>query len=91
MRIEAGELVMARSDIKSEISGRVWKIEARTGDRVTTETTIMVLESMKMEIPLLSPVPGLLVEVHVAERDLVEEGQIVAVFETDDRPSKLER
>jgi biotin carboxyl carrier protein len=80
---------MARSDIKSEITGRVWKLQARPGDRITTETTIMVLESMKMEIPLLSPAAGLLVEIRVAEKDMVEEGQVVAVLETDhDRPGK---
>jgi acetyl-CoA carboxylase biotin carboxyl carrier protein len=74
---------MARLEIRSEISGRVWKIEARSGDRLDVDTTILIIESMKMEIPLASPAAGLLVEVCVAEKDMVEEGQVVAVLNAD--------
>ncbi len=73
---------MARSEVKSEISGRVWKLEARVGDRVAADDAILVLESMKMEIPVSAPVAGRILEIRVAERDLVEEGQVVAVLET---------
>ena len=73
---------MARSEVKSEISGRVWKLEAQVGDRVAADDTILVLESMKMEIPVSAPVAGRILEIRVAETDLVEEGQVVAVIET---------
>lgn len=73
---------MARSEVKSEISGRVWKLEARVGDRVAADDAILILESMKMEIPVSAPVAGRILEISVAETDLVEEGQVVAVLET---------
>ncbi len=73
---------MARSEVRSEISGRVWKLEARVGDRVAADDAILVLESMKMEIPVSAPVAGRILEIRVAETDLVEEGQVVAVIET---------
>ena len=73
---------MARSEVKSEISGRVWKLETQVGDRVAADDAILILESMKMEIPVSTPVPGRILEIRVAEKDLVEEGQVVAVIET---------
>ena len=73
---------MARSEVKSEIGGRVWKLEMRVGDRVAADDAILVLESMKMEIPVSAPMAGRILEIRVAETDLVEEGQVVAVIET---------
>jgi acetyl-CoA carboxylase biotin carboxyl carrier protein len=73
---------MARSEVKSEIGGRVWKLEARVGDRVAADDAILILESMKMEIPVSAPMAGRILEIRVAETDLVEEGQVVAVLET---------
>ncbi|TMJ32252.1 MAG: biotin/lipoyl-binding carrier protein [Alphaproteobacteria bacterium] len=73
---------MARSEVRSEIGGRVWKLEARVGDRVAADDAILVLESMKMEIPVSAPVAGRILEIRVAKTDLVEEGQVVAVIET---------
>ena len=72
--------------IKSEIAGNVWKILKVPGDSVAEEEPVLILESMKMEIPLLSPAAGLLVEIRVGEKDMVEEGQVVAVLETDHGP-----
>jgi acetyl-CoA carboxylase biotin carboxyl carrier protein len=73
---------MARSEVKSEISGRVWKLEARVGEHLAADDAILILESMKMEIPVPAPAAGRIVEIRVAETDLVEEGQVVAVMET---------
>jgi acetyl-CoA carboxylase biotin carboxyl carrier protein len=73
---------MARSEVKSEISGRVWKLEASVGDHVAVDDAILILESMKMEIPVAAPTAGRVVEIRVAETDLVEEGQVLAVLET---------
>lgn len=73
---------MARREVRAEIAGRVWKIETRIGDRVAADAPIIILESMKMEIPVPAPMPGTVAEIRVAEQDPVEEGQVVAVLET---------
>ena len=72
---------MAKVVVKSEIAGKVWKIETKVGDQIDEEGQIMILESMKMEIPVLAPRGGLLKEIHVAEGDTVAEGQAVATLE----------
>jgi acetyl-CoA carboxylase biotin carboxyl carrier protein len=72
---------MARREVQSEITGRVWKIEAQPGERVAVDQPIVILESMKMEIPISAPVAGTVAEVLVTEKDVVEEGQIVAVLD----------
>ena len=73
---------MAALAVKSEIAGNVWKIEANIGDRLEEEGTILILESMKMEIPVLAPRAGTLREIKVAEGEAVAEGQAVAFLET---------
>jgi len=60
----------------------VWAIEAKVGDKLGEEDTIIVLESMKMEIPVVAPVGGTLKEILVAEGDAVAEGQDVAVMDS---------
>ena len=72
---------MARVQVLSEVSGSVWKIEAATGTGVGADDTILIIESMKMEIPVSSPRAGRVVELKVAEGDPVKEGQVVAVIE----------
>lgn len=69
-------------DIESEISGKVWKIEAEIGTQLDEEDAILILESMKMEIPVDAPEDGKVTEILVKEGDPVEEGQIVARMET---------
>ena len=68
-------------DIKSEISGKVWKIEAGPGTDVKEDDPIIILESMKMEIPVAALRDGKVTEILVAEEELVEEGQVVARME----------
>ena len=68
-------------DIKSEISGKVWKIEAGPGTDVEEDDPIIILESMKMEIPVAALRDGKVTEILVAEEELVEEGQVVARME----------
>jgi len=72
---------MTRIEVKSEIAGKVWKIEATPGDRLAEDDTILILESMKMEIPVCAPTDGTLVEILVAEEDAVSENQPVAIVE----------
>lgn len=74
---------MAREEIQSEVTGTVWKIEMEVGASVADGDTIMILESMKMEIPVISTEDGKLVELKVKEEEPVAEGQVVAVVETD--------
>ena len=73
---------MAKVEVLSEVTGNVWKITANVGDMLAVDDVIMILESMKMEIPVEAPVPGKLVELHVREEDSVDEDQVVAVLET---------
>ena len=74
--------VMAKVEITAEVTGNVWKIEAGVGDHLDLEDPIMVLESMKMEIPVESPCSGTLTKLLVKEEDDVEEDQVIAVLET---------
>ena len=73
---------MATETIRSEITGSVWKIEAKVGDQLAPDAILMVLESMKMEIPVMTNDGGRLVKLLVAEGDAVKDGQEVAVVET---------
>tara|TARA_Y100001934_G_scaffold43968_1_gene53042 strand:- start:89 stop:313 length:225 start_codon:yes stop_codon:yes gene_type:complete len=74
---------MAKQEIESEVTGNVWKVEKSVGDTVDAEDTIMILESMKMEIPVEAPCSGTIVELLVKEEDAVEEDQVVAIIEAD--------
>jgi acetyl-CoA carboxylase biotin carboxyl carrier protein len=65
-------------DILSSLTGTVWKIEVEVGARVAEDDPVITLESMKMEIPIGAPEDGVIVEILVAEEDLVEEGQPIA-------------
>jgi acetyl-CoA carboxylase biotin carboxyl carrier protein len=73
---------MARRDVRSEVAGRVWKIEAEVGRRVAADDPILILESMKMEIPVHAPVAGTVAAILVAPEEMVEEDQVVATLET---------
>lgn len=66
--------------VNSEIAGKVWQIERQVGDRVEEEDTLLVLESMKMEIPVTAPVAGTIQEILVAEGDEIAEEQALVVL-----------
>ena len=72
---------MARMLIASEVAGKVWKIEARPGATLAAEDVILILESMKMEIPVVAPAAGTLAELRVKEGDAVAEGEVVAILD----------
>jgi len=67
--------------IEAQITGNVWKIEKSVGDRVAPEEVILILESMKMEIPVEAPCAGRLAEIRVREGENVEEGAVLAVID----------
>jgi len=70
-----------QSKVASEITGKVWKIVAAPGTQLAEDEPILILESMKMEIPVSAPLDCKVVEILVAEGDTVSEGQAVAVIE----------
>jgi len=72
---------MADLRVKSEIAGSVWKIEVAVGDNVGEEDPLIILESMKMEIPLLAPRAGVVKEILVTEGDPIDEGDVAIVLE----------
>ncbi|RLP78500.1 acetyl-CoA carboxylase biotin carboxyl carrier protein subunit [Xanthobacter tagetidis] len=74
--------MMSRQEIKSEITGTVWKILTTPQQDVAEGDTLMILESMKMEIPVIVEDGGVVVEITVAEGDAIQEGQVVAIVET---------
>ena len=73
---------MALTTLRSEISGTIWKIEVAQGNQVVQGDTLIVIESMKMEIPVLAGQGGKVVEILVAEQDPVSEGQELIRIET---------
>jgi acetyl-CoA carboxylase biotin carboxyl carrier protein len=73
---------VATEKVRAEITGTVWKIVARPGQQLAEEETILIMESMKMEIPVMAPVKGTLASLLVKEGQEVSEGQDLAVIET---------
>jgi biotin carboxyl carrier protein len=73
---------LATLEIKSEVAGTVWKIERAVGEAVQREDVLVIIESMKMEIPIMAPSNGQIVKIIVAEGDQVSEGQVVATLNT---------
>ncbi|MEE4298514.1 MAG: acetyl-CoA carboxylase biotin carboxyl carrier protein subunit [Pseudomonadales bacterium] len=74
---------MARVEIPSEVAGTVWKRVAEPDALLEAGAVILILESMKMEIPVEAPCAGRLLELCVAEGDPVAEDQVVAVLDSD--------
>jgi biotin carboxyl carrier protein len=73
---------VAKQKLYADITGSVWKLVAQAGERVEAEQTILIVESMKMEVPVVSPVKGVLSALLVKEGQEIEEGQELAVIET---------
>jgi len=72
---------MARIEVKSEITGTLWKHTSAVGDKVEEGDVLMIVESMKMEIPVITEDGGVVKEILVKEKDPVAEGQVVAILE----------
>jgi len=67
--------------IKAELAGNLWKIVVREGQQVRADETLMILESMKMEIPVNATVAGRVAKIHVKEGQTVQEGQLLVEVE----------
>lgn len=72
---------MATHEVRSEVTGAVWKIVAKVGQRLEPGDTLMIIESMKMEIPVIAEDGGTVAAILVAEGAPVTEGQPVAALE----------
>jgi acetyl-CoA carboxylase biotin carboxyl carrier protein len=68
-------------EIRAEMVANVWKVVKATGETVEEGETLVILESMKMEIPVLAESDGILKELAVNEGDVVQEGDLIAVIE----------
>ena len=64
--------------VTAELTGNLWKIVVREGQQVGVHETLMILESMKMEIPVNAPKAGRVSRIHVQEGQTVQEGQLLA-------------
>jgi acetyl-CoA carboxylase biotin carboxyl carrier protein len=68
-------------EIRAEMVANVWKVVVAAGDQVEDGDTLVILESMKMEIPVVSETSGTVVELAVDEGDVVQEGDLIATIE----------
>lgn len=73
---------MADTKVVSEVTGSVWKVLVVVGNSVVMDTPVVLVESMKMEIPVLAPDSGVVTEILVAVGDPVSEGQAVVALKT---------
>ena len=69
------------TEVRAHITGTVWKVLVREGESVREEQTILILESMKMEMPVESPGDGAIARLHVSEGQAVEEGDLLATLD----------
>lgn len=69
------------NEIKSNMAGNVWKVLVNVGDQVEEEQEVVILESMKMEIPIETEYSGRIIEVRIGEGDFVNEGDVLLVVE----------
>jgi acetyl-CoA carboxylase biotin carboxyl carrier protein len=68
------------TEVEAQITGNVWKIQVAVGDAVSEGDELIILESMKMEIPVEAPVDGRVAEIRVSEGDSIEEGAVLVVL-----------
>jgi acetyl-CoA carboxylase biotin carboxyl carrier protein len=68
-------------EIRAEITANVWQVRVEEGQMVAEGDELVILESMKMEIPVTTEVPGVVRELHVAPEDVVQEGDLIALID----------
>jgi biotin carboxyl carrier protein len=69
------------TEVRAEITANVWQVRTEVGAEVAEGDELVILESMKMEIPVTAPSPGTVVELRVAPDDNVQEGDVVAILD----------
>jgi acetyl-CoA carboxylase biotin carboxyl carrier protein len=73
--------VMSTTSVEAHITGTVWKIEVAVGDQVDEGDSLVILESMKMEMPVEAEDPGTVAEIRCEEGQSVQEGDVLVVLE----------
>jgi len=68
-------------EIKASMAGSVWKIVAQEGEKVEADQDVVILESMKMEIPIAAEQAGTIKEIKISEGEFVNEGDVIAILE----------
>ena len=68
------------TEIRAEMDATVWQVLAASGQTVASGDELVILESMKMEIPVVAPADGTVGEVHVHEGDTVKQGDVLVTF-----------
>jgi acetyl-CoA carboxylase biotin carboxyl carrier protein len=68
------------AEVRAEMVANVWKVVAAEGDHVNDGDILVILESMKMEIPVLAEDTGVLTKLHVVEGDVIQEGDLIATI-----------
>jgi acetyl-CoA carboxylase biotin carboxyl carrier protein len=71
----------AVAEVRAEMVANVWRVLVAEGDRVDDGDTLVILESMKMEIPVLAETSGVVSKLHVAEGDVVQEDDLIAIID----------
>ena len=69
------------AEVRAEMVANVWRVLVSEGDHVEDGDTLVILESMKMEIPILAETGGVVAKLHVAEGDVVQEDELIAVID----------
>ena len=69
------------TEVRAEMVANVWQVVASEGDSVADGDTLVILESMKMEIPVIAESAGTLTKLAVAEGDVIQEGDLIAIIE----------
>lgn len=69
------------AEVRAEMVANVWKVVVKEGEAVEDGDTLVILESMKMEIPVLAEDAGVVAQLKVAEGDVIQEGDLIAVIE----------
>jgi acetyl-CoA carboxylase biotin carboxyl carrier protein len=77
---EGSQREVAVAEVRAEMVANVWKIVVQQGDAVTDGDTLVILESMKMEIPVVAESSGTVSELRVEEGQVVQEGDVIAVI-----------
>ncbi len=72
---------MAQEVVEAPLTGKILKIEVKVGDKINEGDTVVILESMKMENPIVSPVGGTVTKINVTENQAVKTGDTLAVIE----------
>ena len=69
------------AEVKASMAGSIWKVTVNRGDVVTTGQDVVILESMKMEIPIATDTDGIVQEIKVSEGDFIDEGDVLVIIE----------